>query len=88
MFAEYIRLIVSGLGLPSEYDYWLAEYSPIIPQKSIITNPYRHILLLLLISSYYNVPMLLTPGLWSGNPRLTQPILILLSPNIAARAPC
>ena len=83
MFAEYIRLILSGLGLPSEYNYWLAEYSP---QKSIPTNPYRHILLL--ISSDYNVPMLLTPGLWSGNPRLTQPILILLSPNIAARAPC
>ena len=86
MFAEYIRLIVSGLGLPSEYNYWLSEYSPIIPQKSITTNPYRHILLL--ISSDYNVPMLLTPGLWSGNPRLTQPILILLSPNIATRAPC
>ena len=30
MFAEYIRLIVSRLGLLSEYDYWLAEYSPII----------------------------------------------------------
>ena len=38
MFAEYIRLLVSRLGLPSEYDYWLAEYSPIIPQKSITTN--------------------------------------------------
>ena len=23
MFAEYIRLTVSRLGLPSEYDYWL-----------------------------------------------------------------
>ena len=22
----------------SEYDYWLAEYSPIIPQKSITTT--------------------------------------------------
>ena len=31
-------LIVSRLGLPSEYDYWLAEYSPIIPQKSITTS--------------------------------------------------
>ena len=29
---------MSRLGLPSEYDYWLAEYSPIIPQKSITTN--------------------------------------------------
>ena len=38
MFAEYIRLTVSRLGLPSEYDYWLAEYSPIIPQKSITTS--------------------------------------------------
>ena len=37
---EYIRLILSRLGLPSEYDYWLAEYSPIIPQKSITTNNY------------------------------------------------
>ena len=37
MFPEYIRLIVSRLGLPSEYDYWLAEHSPIIPQKSITT---------------------------------------------------
>ena len=36
--SKYIRLIVSRLGLPSEYDYWLAEYSPIIPQKSITTN--------------------------------------------------
>ena len=30
----------SRLGLPSEYDYWLAEYSPIIPQKSITTSVY------------------------------------------------
>ena len=29
---------MSRLGLPKEYDYWLAEYSPIIPQKSITTN--------------------------------------------------
>ena len=28
---------MSRLGLPSKYDYWLAEYSPIIPQKSITT---------------------------------------------------
>ena len=34
----YIWIIVSRLGLPSEYDYLLAEYSPIIPQKSITTN--------------------------------------------------
>ena len=40
MFAEYIRLIVSRLGLPSEYDYWLAEYSPIIPQESITQTSY------------------------------------------------
>ena len=38
MFAEYIRLLVSRLGLPSEYDYWLAEYSPNIPLKSITTS--------------------------------------------------
>ena len=25
----------SRLGLPSEYYYWLAEYSPIIPQKRV-----------------------------------------------------
>ena len=31
---------MSRLGLPSEYDYWLAEYSPIIPQKSITTSVY------------------------------------------------
>ena len=36
--SEYIQLIMSRLGLPSEYDYWLAEYSPIIPQKSITTS--------------------------------------------------
>ena len=35
---EYIQLILSRLGLPSEYDYWLAEYSPIIPQKRITTT--------------------------------------------------
>ena len=29
---------MSRLGLPSEYDYWLVEYSPIIPQKSITTS--------------------------------------------------
>ena len=43
MFAErskYIRLIVSWLGLPREYDYWFAEYLPIIPQKSITTIEY------------------------------------------------
>ena len=38
MFAEYIRLLVSRLGLPSEYDYWLREYSLNIPLKSITTN--------------------------------------------------
>ena len=44
MFAEYIRLIVSRLDLLSEYDYWLAEYSPIIttdghcPSDSDITH--------------------------------------------------
>ena len=31
--SEYIRLIVNRLGLPSEYDYWLAEYLLIIPQE-------------------------------------------------------
>ena len=35
--SEYVRLIVSKLGLLSEYNYWLAEYSPIIQQKSITT---------------------------------------------------
>ena len=35
--SEYIRLIMSRLGLPSKYDYWLVEYLPIIPQKSITT---------------------------------------------------
>ena len=29
---------MSTLGLSSEYDYWLAEYSLIIPQKSITTT--------------------------------------------------
>ena len=29
--SEYIQLIASRLGLPSEYNYWLAEYSTIIP---------------------------------------------------------
>ena len=43
MFAEYIRLIVSRLGLPSKYDYWLAEDSPIIPQKNITTNSYPNV---------------------------------------------
>ena len=28
---------MSRLGLPSEYDYWLREYSPNIPLKSITT---------------------------------------------------
>ena len=36
--SEYIRLIVNRLGLPSEYNYCLIEYSPIIPQKSITTT--------------------------------------------------
>ena len=36
--SEYIRSIVSRLVLPSEYDCWLADYSQIIPQKSITTN--------------------------------------------------
>ena len=36
--SEYIRLIMSRLSLPSGYDYWLAEYSAIIPQKSITTT--------------------------------------------------
>ena len=36
--SEYIRILVSSLGLPSEYDYWLREYSPNIPLKSITTN--------------------------------------------------
>ena len=31
---------MSRLGLPSEYDYWLSEYSPIIPQKSNTTDVY------------------------------------------------
>ena len=39
---KFIRLIVSRLGLASEYDYWLAEYSPIIPQKSITTSLYLY----------------------------------------------
>ena len=29
---------MSRLSLPSGYDYWLAEYSAIIPQKSITTT--------------------------------------------------
>ena len=29
---------MSRLGLLSKYDYWLAEYSLIIPQKSITTS--------------------------------------------------
>ena len=33
---------MSRLGLSSEYDNWLAEYSPIIPQKSITTNGYAN----------------------------------------------
>ena len=36
--SEYIRILVSSLGLPSEYDYWLREYSPNIPLKSITTS--------------------------------------------------
>ena len=35
--SEYIGLIVSRLGLPGEYDYWPAEYSPNFSQKSITT---------------------------------------------------
>ena len=31
-------ILVSRLGLLSEYDYWLVEFSPTIPQKSITTN--------------------------------------------------
>ena len=38
---KFIRLIVSRLGLASEYDYWLAEYSPIIG-KSITTSLYLY----------------------------------------------
>ena len=37
------------MGLPSEYDYWLREYSPNIPLKSITTNCY----LLLFCSTEY-----------------------------------
>ena len=36
--SEYIRILVSSLGLPSEYDYWLREYSPNIPLKSTTTT--------------------------------------------------
>ena len=36
--SDYIRILVSSLGLPSEYDYWLREYSPNIPLKSITTS--------------------------------------------------
>ena len=36
--SEYILLIVSRLGPPSVYDYWLAGYSLIISQKSITTS--------------------------------------------------
>ena len=39
--SEYIRILVSSLGLPSEYDYWLREYSPNIPLKSITTSNNR-----------------------------------------------
>ena len=33
---------MSRLGLPSEYDYWLREYSLNIPLKSITTNHHPH----------------------------------------------
>ena len=36
--SEYIQLLVSRLGLPSEYDYWLREYSLNTPLKSITTR--------------------------------------------------
>ena len=36
--SEYILLIVSRLGPPSVYDYWLAGDSLIISQKSITTS--------------------------------------------------
>ena len=36
--SEYILLIVSRLGPPSVYDYWLAGYLLIISQKSITTS--------------------------------------------------
>ena len=36
--SEYILLIVSRLGPPSVYDYWLSGYSLIISQKSITTS--------------------------------------------------
>ena len=40
-------LIVSRLGLLSKYDYWLAEYSLIIPQKSITTSFFKFIIIVL-----------------------------------------
>ena len=48
-----IRLIVSRLGLLCEYDYWLVEYSPIIPQKSISTNIYLCPCMDILTDSYW-----------------------------------
>ena len=41
--SEYIGLIVSRLGLPGEYDYWPAEYSPNFSQKSNTTGWYTYI---------------------------------------------
>ena len=48
-----IRLIMSRLGLLCEYDYWLVEYSPIIPQKSISTNIYLCPCMDILTDSYW-----------------------------------
>ena len=44
-----------GLGLPSKYDYWLAEYSPIIPQNSTTTSVYCYALCDVYICIMFNV---------------------------------
>ena len=47
--------LVSRLGLPSKYDYWLAEYSPIIPQNSTTTSVYCYALCDVYICIMFNV---------------------------------
>ena len=59
---------MSRLGLPSEYDYWLAEYSPNIPQKSITTNIFRTLI------NIFRTSMDIFPGL-DISPKLPHLVL-------------
>ena len=81
--SEYIRLLVSRLGLPSEYDYWLREYSLNIPLKSITI-----IFALIKLPRIYEIPKPTYVGggnMRKGNYQCSQGTLVIPLPRFVPR---